>query len=133
MLEGLCSAAPRRRSAERGLIEQPALVIGHPSDPLHPFSDSDMLVEEMPNARLVDANRSSSGGSTPGRLDDELAAFLDEVSTGAPAEARPPLALIGRPARRHVRSLIAAVTRKRGAPAPERLEAERRPRPSPRG
>ena len=47
-------AAPA--SEVRRGITQPALVIGHPADPLHPFSDADMLVDEMPNARLVDAN-----------------------------------------------------------------------------
>ena len=70
-------AAPPRE--ERQGIEHPALVIGHPNDPLHPFSDADMLVEEMPNARLVDANSILEWRLTPKRLDDELAAFLDQV------------------------------------------------------
>ena len=54
-------------------------MIGHPNDPLHPFSDADMLVEEMPNARLVDANSILEWRLSPKRLDDELAAFLDQV------------------------------------------------------
>ena len=57
----------------------PALVIGHPSDPLHPFSDAGMLVEEMENARLVDANSILEWRLSPGRLDDVLDRFLDEV------------------------------------------------------
>ena len=31
------------------------MVIGHHADPLHPFSDSGMLVEELPNAKLIEA------------------------------------------------------------------------------
>jgi hypothetical protein len=54
-------------------------VVGHPTDPLHPFSDADMLVDEMPNARLVDANSILEWRINPDRLDVELAAFLDEV------------------------------------------------------
>ena len=70
----------------------PALVIGHPADPLHPFSDSDMLVEEMPNARLVNAESILEWRISPGRLDDQLAAFIDEVYASKPAarQARRP-------------------------------------------
>jgi hypothetical protein len=64
---------------EREKFEAPALVVGHPSDPLHPFSDSDQLVREMPNARLVDANSIIEWRLNPGRLDDELGRFLNEV------------------------------------------------------
>ena len=38
-----------------------------------------MLVEELPNARLVEANSILEWRLTPGRLDDELSAFLDRV------------------------------------------------------
>jgi pimeloyl-ACP methyl ester carboxylesterase len=79
VLEGVLfgGAAPPRE--ERQQIAHPALVIGHPNDPLHPFSDADMLVEEVPNARLVNANSILEWRLSPGRLDDELAAFLDQV------------------------------------------------------
>lgn len=79
VLQGLLlgrSCPPRE---EREAIEVPTLVIGHPADPLHPFSDSDELVGEMPNARLVDANSILEWRLNPGRLNDELAAFLEEV------------------------------------------------------
>ena len=48
VLEGVLfgGAAPPREERQR--IEHPALVIGHPNDPLHPFSDAGMLVEEVP-------------------------------------------------------------------------------------
>jgi pimeloyl-ACP methyl ester carboxylesterase len=85
VLEGLLfgrSAPPRD---ERELIGLPTLVIGHPADPLHPFSDSDMLVEELPRARLVNAESIFEWRVSPKRLDGELAAFLDDVFAEEPA------------------------------------------------
>jgi pimeloyl-ACP methyl ester carboxylesterase len=78
------TAPPRE---ERQRIEVPALVIGHPADPLHPFSDSDMLVEELPHARLVNAESIFEWRISPGRLDDELAAFVNEVYAAEAPEA----------------------------------------------
>lgn len=87
VLEGVLfgGAAPPREERQR--ITQPALVIGHPNDPLHPFSDAGMLVEEMPKAELVDANSILEWRLSPGRLDDELAQFLDRVHA-EPAQAK---------------------------------------------
>jgi pimeloyl-ACP methyl ester carboxylesterase len=68
--------APPR--AIRRTLEMPALVIGHQRDPVHPFSDSGALVEEMPNARLVEASSILEGRVRPERLTNEIAAFLDE-------------------------------------------------------
>jgi pimeloyl-ACP methyl ester carboxylesterase len=79
VLEGLLFGRTAPPHAERELIGLPALVIGHPSDPLHPFIDSDMLVSEMPRARLVNAESILEWRVKPGRLDDELAAFVSEV------------------------------------------------------
>jgi hypothetical protein len=44
-------------------MTQPALVIGHYRDPIHPFSDSDMLARELPNARLLEASSILGCGS----------------------------------------------------------------------
>jgi pimeloyl-ACP methyl ester carboxylesterase len=79
VLEGILFGGTAPASDVRKEIEHPALVIGHPADPLHPFSDADMLVEELPNARLVDANSILEWRITPKRLDAELARFLDDV------------------------------------------------------
>jgi pimeloyl-ACP methyl ester carboxylesterase len=87
VLEGLLFGRTAPPREERQRIDVPALVIGHPADPLHPFSDSDMLVEEMPGARLVNAESIFEWRLKPGRLDDELAAFLDEVYAEQPAAA----------------------------------------------
>jgi pimeloyl-ACP methyl ester carboxylesterase len=84
ILEGLFlgSSAPHRQF--RVQMEQPALIIGHHADPLHPFSDAGMLAEELPNARLIEANSILEWRITPNRLDDELGRFLDDVWEGKP-------------------------------------------------
>lgn len=80
VLEGLLLGETAPHSEERRRIEQPALIVGHPRDPLHPFSDSGMLAEELPNARLVEASSILEWRLSPGRLDAELGAFLAEVA-----------------------------------------------------
>lgn len=79
VLEGLLLGETAPHREERRRIEQPALVVGHPRDPLHPFSDSGMLVEELANARLVEASSVFEWRLRPQRLTAELATFLDEV------------------------------------------------------
>jgi pimeloyl-ACP methyl ester carboxylesterase len=68
--------APPRRV--RKTIETPALVIGHPSDPVHPFSDSDALVRELRNARLLRADSIVEARITPKRITGAIADFLDD-------------------------------------------------------
>ena len=79
VLEGLLlgETAPHREQRQR--IRQPALVVGHPRDPLHPFSDSGMLAEELPNAELIEANSILEWRTAPERLNAELSAFLERV------------------------------------------------------
>ena len=85
VLEGLLlgETAPGREQRRR--IARPTLVVGHPRDPLHPFSDSGMLAEELQQARLVEADSILEWRIAPQRLTDELALFLDEV--WAPTDA----------------------------------------------
>ena len=47
------TAPPRE---ERKTFEAPSIVLGHPRDAIHPFSDAKMLAEELPNGRLMEAN-----------------------------------------------------------------------------
>jgi pimeloyl-ACP methyl ester carboxylesterase len=84
VLEGLFlgSAAPHHDF--RVQMDQPTLVIGHHADPLHPFSDSGMLAEELPNARLIEANSILEWRISPERLDRELARFLEDVWESRP-------------------------------------------------
>jgi pimeloyl-ACP methyl ester carboxylesterase len=86
VLEGVLFGRSAPGPEERRALAQPSLVIGHPADPLHPFSDADMLVEEMPNARLVNANSILEWRLTPKRLDGELARFLDDVYAAGEAQ-----------------------------------------------
>jgi pimeloyl-ACP methyl ester carboxylesterase len=89
VLEGLLLGETAPHREERRKIAQPALIVGHPRDPLHPFSDSGMLAEELPNGRLVEANSILEWRLSPKRLNGELAAFLEEVSAGAAGLSRP--------------------------------------------
>jgi pimeloyl-ACP methyl ester carboxylesterase len=70
----------------RRAMDQHTLVIGHYRDPVHPFSDSDMLVRELPNARLVQANSILELRLTPERLTNEIVRFVDECFAPAPAD-----------------------------------------------
>ncbi len=78
MLQGLFfgRVAPHREI--RRTIAAPALVIGHDRDPVHPFSDSDALVSELPDARLLRADSLFELRLTPERLTGEIAGFLDD-------------------------------------------------------
>lgn len=62
----------------RQRIEVPALIIGHPRDPIHPFSDADMLAAELPSGRLIDANSIIELRTDPKRLTGKIADFIDE-------------------------------------------------------
>jgi len=64
---------------ERNALAQPTLVIGHPSDPIHPFSDADRIARELAHARLVTAHSMFEWRVRPERLTRELLAFLDDV------------------------------------------------------
>lgn len=88
VLEGLLLGETAPGREQRRLIDRPALVVGHSGDPLHPFSDSGMLIEELPEARLLEASSILEWRTRPGRLDDALAKFLDEVWT-APGGVAP--------------------------------------------
>ena len=79
VLQGLFFARVAPPSKVRRTLQQPALVIGHQRDPIHPFSDSGALVEEMENARLVEAKSILELRVAPRRLTAEIASFLDSV------------------------------------------------------
>jgi len=80
--------APPRE--ERMRLQHPALIIGHPKDPIHPFSDAEMLAGELPNARLVLAQSILEWRLRPKRLDAELTTFLDVVWSTPPGAALRP-------------------------------------------
>jgi pimeloyl-ACP methyl ester carboxylesterase len=101
LLQGLFFGRIAPHRSERHTFEVPALVLGHRRDPVHPFSDAGMLVEEMPNARLLEADSLIELRMRPARLTDEIAAFLDEVWEKQSSRAkRPAAARAKRPAKR---------------------------------
>jgi pimeloyl-ACP methyl ester carboxylesterase len=60
----------------RQLIEVPAIVIGHPLDPIHPAADAAMLSEELPNAQFVAAYSILEWRARPARITGEVVEFL---------------------------------------------------------
>ncbi len=78
VLQGLFYGRVAPPSEERRQMKQPTLVIGHHRDPIHPFSDADMLVRELPKARLVEASSILELLLTPERLTGEIGAFVEE-------------------------------------------------------
>src|SRR5215216_5019948 len=77
VLQGLFFGRVAPPSEERQALDQETLVIGHYRDPVHPFSDSDMLVRELPNARLVQASSVLELRLTPERLTGEIVEFVE--------------------------------------------------------
>jgi pimeloyl-ACP methyl ester carboxylesterase len=78
VLQGLFFGRTAPPRSERSRIETRSLVIGHGRDPVHPFSDSDALVRELRNGRLIEANSILELRLAPARLTGEIARFLDE-------------------------------------------------------
>ncbi|MFO0652893.1 MAG: alpha/beta hydrolase [Polyangiales bacterium] len=79
ILDGVTFGRVAPPSVERRKLKHPALVIGHSADPVHPFSDADMLARELGHARLVEAHSILEWRVAPSRLDRELLSFLDDV------------------------------------------------------
>jgi len=81
---------------ERCGFEAPTLVIGHRRNPVHPFSDAGMLVDELPHGKLIHASSILELRLRPERLTDEIASFV-RGCWRAPAErSRRPAAVGGR-------------------------------------
>ncbi len=79
VLHGLLTGRLAPHPTEREKIDVPSLIIGHPRDILHPFSDAAALHRELPNSELVAARSFFELRFPPNRLSDRIADFLDEV------------------------------------------------------
>ena len=79
VLDGLIFGRVAPPVEERRALQHATLVIGHRSDPIHPFTDADGIARELPNARLVTASSILEWRRYPDRLDRELAKFLDQA------------------------------------------------------
>jgi pimeloyl-ACP methyl ester carboxylesterase len=78
VLQGILFGRTAPAREQRTNFDVPALIIGHPRDPIHPFSDADMLAAELPHARLIDANSIIELRTKPARLMAKIAAFVDD-------------------------------------------------------
>jgi pimeloyl-ACP methyl ester carboxylesterase len=81
VLQGLFFGHVAPHRDVRRTFSQPALVIGHHRDPVHPFSDAGMLAGELPNARLCEASHILELRFNPERLSGEIAAFVNDCWT----------------------------------------------------
>jgi pimeloyl-ACP methyl ester carboxylesterase len=86
-LQGLFFGRIAPPQSERRKIETKTLVLGHPRDPIHPFSDAGMLVNELRNAQMVEAGWILEMRITPKRLTEEVGRFVDECWRPAPASS----------------------------------------------
>jgi pimeloyl-ACP methyl ester carboxylesterase len=77
VLQGLFFGRTAPPRSERRQLTLPSLVIGHQYDLIHPFSDAGMLVEELPNGRLLEASSLLELRVAPRRLTDEIASFIE--------------------------------------------------------
>jgi pimeloyl-ACP methyl ester carboxylesterase len=87
VLQGIIFGRTAPHRSERRKFEAAALIIGHPRDPVHPFSDADMLAGELPNAQLLRANSIIELRTHPARLTARIADFVDDV--WSPTEVTP--------------------------------------------
>jgi pimeloyl-ACP methyl ester carboxylesterase len=92
VLQGIIFGRTAPHRAQRRTFDAPALVIGHPRDPVHPFSDADMLAHELPNSQLIDANSIVELRVRPARLTEKIAEFVDACWGVARDEREPSVA-----------------------------------------
>jgi pimeloyl-ACP methyl ester carboxylesterase len=85
VLQGIIFGRTAPPHKERVALRAPALVIGHPRDPVHPFSDADMLAHELPNGRLLHAESIIELRTRPERLTARIADFVAECWGGGDA------------------------------------------------
>ncbi|MGH2865388.1 MAG: alpha/beta fold hydrolase [Solirubrobacteraceae bacterium] len=123
LLQGLFFGRIAPPREERRTFSAPTLVLGHPRDPVHPFSDAGMLASEMPNARLLQANSLTELRMQPERLTGEIGAFLEEVWEAqqpvrrAARKAPAGKASAKRTSARRAPGKVAAATRARARPS----------------
>ena len=89
LLQGLFFGRVAPHREERQTFRTPALVIGHHRDPVHLFSDSDMLAAELENGRLLEAETILEMRYSPERLWREISSFVETCWEGTSARRRP--------------------------------------------
>ena len=79
VLHGLLTGRLAPHPEERHKLEVPGLLIGHPNDLLHPFSDVEALGRELPISELVRSDSFFELRFPPNRLSERIADYLDEM------------------------------------------------------
>lgn len=88
VIEGLLATAGKNRWADVDRCPVPALVLGHPRDPLHAFGDADELARRLLRGRLIKARSILELRMRPERLIEVSKRFLEECfREGDSAEA----------------------------------------------
>jgi pimeloyl-ACP methyl ester carboxylesterase len=75
VVQGLFFGRIAPSSRERRTIEAPALIVGHPADPIHPAADASLLADELPNAEFVRAASIVEWRARPERLTRHAVGF----------------------------------------------------------
>lgn len=64
---------------QRKSINVPTLIIGHPNDALHPFTDAEKLSKQIPNAQFIAADSIFELRSRPARLTKAINQFMQQT------------------------------------------------------
>jgi pimeloyl-ACP methyl ester carboxylesterase len=78
VIEGLLASAGEHRWSDVDQCPVPALIVGHPRDPLHAFGDSVELARRLPNGRLFRATSILELRLRPERIVRVAKRFLEE-------------------------------------------------------
>lgn len=79
VLHGVLTGPVAPTVEERRGIDVPALVIAHTRDLIHPFSDAENLVDQLPQGTLLEARSMLELRLAPERLTGEITGFLDRI------------------------------------------------------
>jgi pimeloyl-ACP methyl ester carboxylesterase len=79
VVHGLFFGRVAPSSKARKALTAPALIVGHPADPIHPAADAAMLAEEMPNSTFVQAHSILEWRVRPDRLNQATVGFCLDV------------------------------------------------------
>jgi len=88
VIHGIIFGRVAPQAKQRRAITAPSLIVGHPTDPLHPFADAAMLAEEMPHAEFVGSRSIWEWRSRPERLNSIAAEFALACWDGPAAATR---------------------------------------------
>ena len=89
VLQGLFFGRIAPHRTERSTFDMPTLILGHHRDPIHPFSDADALIKELPNARIVEAGHFFELRLDTEKMNREIGTFVDECWKPAAAPEKP--------------------------------------------